>query len=49
MVHLLAEQSVTDLIMLLGHDDIVSMTLNVAEVHAPGGTALTPLARPTNQ
>ena len=35
------EQGVTDLIGLLGYYDIVSMTLNVAEVHAPAGAGKT--------
>ncbi len=40
-VHLLGEQGVTDLIALLGYYDVVSMTLNVAEVHPPAGAAPT--------
>ena len=35
------EQGVTDLIGLLGYYDIVSMTLNVAEVHPPAGAGKT--------
>ena len=35
------EQGVTDLIGLLGYYDIVSMTLNLAEVHAPAGAGKT--------
>lgn len=50
-VRLLGEQGVTDLIALLGYYDVVSMTLNVAEVHPPAGTApnLAPPALPAGR
>ena len=45
MVSRFGEQGVTDLIALLGYYDLVSMTLNVAEVHPPAsaGTTLPPV------
>ena len=41
MVKRFGEQGVTDLIGLLGYYDIVSMTLNVAEVHPPANAGKT--------
>lgn len=45
MVTRFGEQGVTDLIALLGYYDLVSMTLNVAEVHPPAtaGKTLPPV------
>jgi 4-carboxymuconolactone decarboxylase len=44
------EQGVTDLTALIGYYNLVSMTLNMAEVHAPvGSTTLQPPAMPVTQ
>ncbi len=50
MVKRFGEQGVVDLTALVGYYQLVSMTLNVAEVHAPVGTkTLEPPATPVTQ